>query len=171
MKGTKAMNENMINTQNEIGQPEEELTEAPAGAADTEQETVEADDSYSEEVSMPHIADGEEDSAPSEEEDPYSADDIEELKKQFPELSDTRASEELLGSEKYKRFRSLGLTPTEAYMACGGGRVKERLRPSSPLSVKRRDVGISDHQLRMARELFSEMSDTEIQALYRRVTK
>ena len=97
--------------------------------------------------------------------------DIEELKRQFPELAGLASADELQNKEKYLRFRGLGLTPTEAYMALGGGRPAGRLRPSSPLSVKRRDEGIPDRQLRMARELFSEMSDTEIQALYRRVTK
>lgn len=161
----------MIDTQNEVGQPEEELTEAPANAADTEQEMIEAEDGYSEEDSIPDITDGAEDSDLSREEEPDSADDMEELKKQFPELSAFSSTDELRDKEKYKRFRSLGLTPAEAYMACGGVRPAERLRPSSPLSVKRRDEGIPDRQLRMARELFSEMSDTEIQALYRRVTK
>lgn len=165
------MNENMIDTQDEAGQPTEELTEASDSAADIEKEMIEAADGHSEHGSMPDIADGAEDSDLSEEKEPNLWDDVEELKRQFPELSDTRASEELLGSEKYRRFRSLGLTPAEAYLASGGVRPMARLLPSSPLSVKRRDVGISDHQLRMARELFSEMSDTEIQALYRRVTK
>lgn len=98
-------------------------------------------------------------------------DDLEELKRQFPELASLSTTDELQNKEKYLRFRSLGLSPAEAYMALGGGRVRETPRPASPLSVKRRDEGIPERQLRMARELFSEMSDTEIQALYRRVTK
>lgn len=179
------MNENMIN-ENEVSQPTgEEMTqktESLDNAVDCEAssprcldndvgfgEDTPSDDSEAVDYSEEYAEDSTEDNR---DEDALDInEDMEELKKQFPELWDLSSADELQNKEKYLRFRGLGLTPAEAYMASGGARVKERPRPTSPLSVKRRDEGIPDRQLRMARELFSEMSDTEIQALYRRVTK
>lgn len=161
MKGTKTMDEKINNESLEM-EATEESTEKALALEEAEAEDMKASEN--------------EDSSP--DEDDFSQvikddgiDDMEELKKQFPELSEISSPSELQGAEKYMRFRELGLSPTEAYLATGGGRIKERTRPNSPVSVRRRDDGIPERQLRMARELFSEMSDTEIQALYRRVTK
>ena len=155
---------------------DEKMNDLSPQMEETEDDAVMSPDTYSEETEK--IATKENEDA-TEDEDGFSEpiresqieDDMEELKKQFPELSGISSPSELQGAEKYMRFRELGLSPTEAYLAIGGGRIKERPRPTSPVSVRRRDDGIPDRQLRMARELFSEMSDTEIQALYRRVTK
>ena len=155
------MNENMIESQGEIYE-DQEISQADIGDADN---AAEGEDP-SEEGYLEN-----EDVADTENPEYDLSLDILELKNQFPETSGEGSQGEIVNSEKYRRFREIGLTPAEAYMACGGGRAKERLRPTSPLSVKRRDDGIPQRQLRMARELFSEMSDTEIQALYRRVTK
>lgn len=183
------MNENMIN-ENEASQPTgEDMTQRAAGPDNAEDyeassprgldnneglaENMPTDDSegnaaedYEEEYTEEGAEEDITDEAPFD-----MREDIRLLKEEFPELWDLASADELQNKEKYLRFRGLGLTPAEAYMASGGIRVKERPRPTSPLSVKRRDEGIPDRQLRMARELFSEMSDTEIQALYRRVTK
>ena len=93
------------------------------------------------------------------------------LKKGFPELSGIDSLSALKDPEKYERFRRMGLTPSEAYMASGDHRLATRGIPSSPLSVTRRAEGIPDRQLRMAREIFTGLTDVEIQALYKRVTK
>jgi hypothetical protein len=185
-KGKKKVNENMIN-ENEVSQPTgEEMTQktesldnavdceasSPRGLDDDEGfgEDTPSDDSEAVDYSEEYAEDGTEED--NRDEDALDInEDIRLLKEEFPELWDLSSADELQNKEKYLRFRGLGLTPAEAYMASGGARVKERPRPTSPLSVKRRDEGIPDRQLRMARELFSEMSDTEIQALYRRVTK
>ena len=94
-----------------------------------------------------------------------------ELKREFPELSAIDSLSDLRYHERYERFRTMGLSPTEAYMATGEYRSRERNLPSSPLSVSKRTEGIPDRQLRLAREIFSGLSDVEIQALYKRVTK
>ena len=93
------------------------------------------------------------------------------LKKGFPELSGIDSLSALKDPEKYERFRRMGLTPSEAYMASGEHRLATRGIPSSPISVTRRAEGIPDRQLRMAREIFTGLTDVEIQALYKRVTK
>ena len=93
------------------------------------------------------------------------------LKESFPELSGIDSLGALKNPEKYEKFRRMGLTPTEAYMASGEHRLAVRGIPASPLSVARRTEGIPDRQLRMAREIFTGLTDVEIQALYKRVTK
>ena len=93
------------------------------------------------------------------------------LKESFPELSGIDSLGALKNPEKYEKFRRMGLTPTEAYMASGEHRLAVRGIPASPLSVARRSEGIPDRQLRMAREIFTGLTDVEIQALYKRVTK
>lgn len=97
--------------------------------------------------------------------------DLEELKEEFSELAGVGSIEDLRFPEKYLRFRKMGLSPTEAYMATGEHKAKERHIPSSPLSVSRRAEGIPQHQLQMVREIFEGLTDIEIQALYKRVTK
>ena len=152
------MNEKMNDVSLEIEDIAEESTE-PYGIESEEIDSEEKEERYEDETDdSDSLDDGKED-------------DMEELRKHFPEIAGISSIAELKGAEKYLKFRELGLSPTEAYLATGGGRIKERPRPASPVSVRRRDEGIPDRQLRMARELFSEMSDTEIQALYRRVTK
>ena len=93
------------------------------------------------------------------------------LRESFPELSGIDSLGALKNPEKYEKFRRMGLTPTEAYMASGEHRLAVRGIPASPLSVARRTEGIPDRQLRMAREIFTGLTDVEIQALYKRVTK
>ena len=93
------------------------------------------------------------------------------LKESFPELLGIDSLGALKNPEKYEKFRRMGLTPTEAYMASGEHRLAVRGIPASPLSVARRSEGIPDRQLRMAREIFTGLTDVEIQALYKRVTK
>ena len=97
--------------------------------------------------------------------------DLDELKREFGELAGISSIENLRFPEKYKRFREMGLNPVEAYMATGETRAKERYIPTSPLSVSRRAEGIPQRQLRIAREIFEGLTDMEIQALYKRVTK
>ena len=97
--------------------------------------------------------------------------DLDELKAEFSELAGVDSIEDLRFPEKYRRFREMGLSPSEAYMATGEYRAKERHIPPSPLSVSRRAEGIPQRQLQMAREIFEGLTDMEIQALYKRVTK
>ena len=97
--------------------------------------------------------------------------DLATLKAEFPEIRGIDSIKRLANPEKYERFRRLGLTPSEAYMASGEHRSAARAIPTSPLSVTRQREGIPDRQLRMAREIFTGLTDVEIQALYKRVTK
>lgn len=97
--------------------------------------------------------------------------DLEELKKSFPELAGLGSTEELQHPEKYQKFRALGLTPKEAFLATGQVLKPKRSIPSSPISVSRQRDGIPNRELKFAREIFPGLCDKEIQELYRKVAK
>ena len=76
---------------------------------------------------------------------------------------------------RYGALRDLGLTPTEAYLASGGRKEKIDNRAHLQSSVPRRTSSsfseIPPSDLNAARELFSDMNDSEIRALYKKVTQ
>lgn len=100
--------------------------------------------------------------------------DLDALRLHFPELQRMDNIEKLPSYVRYSELRALGLTPEEAYLATGRrGEVRDNrahltsavpIAASSPRGISRRELGI-------ARELFSDLSDSEIQSLYQRVTK
>lgn len=100
------------------------------------------------------------------------ADDLEVLRSSLSELSSLRSIDDLTHPEEYARFRSLGLTPREAYLATGERREpREPKRITAPMSVKRDRSAIPEYYLKMAREIFGGLSDREIQSLYKRVSR
>ncbi len=100
--------------------------------------------------------------------------DADELRARFPELSGIERIDELKSYKRYSELRALGLTPEEAYLATARRNAVHDNRShitsavpraaSSPRGMSRRELGI-------ARELFSDLSDSEIQRLYQKVTK
>ncbi len=98
--------------------------------------------------------------------------DLEELAGEFPELC---SLDTLSGSERYKELRALGLTPAEAYLASVRRTPKfdsrSHLKTSVPRSAKSPGGAMSRQELIEARELFSGLSDRQIEDLYRKVTK
>ncbi len=101
------------------------------------------------------------------------ASDITVLKSEFSELRDIEDITDLNDPLRYAALRDLGLSPEEAYMATAK-RVKNDTR--SHLSVayaKSASAGgaMPRSDLEYARELFGNLSDSEIHALYRKVTK
>ena len=101
------------------------------------------------------------------------ADDLKELAIEFPRLGGEGA-EALFDTARYKELRELGLSSKEAFLATSkrtaerkdtlshlGGSVPKRARPL--------DTGMTQAEMRSAREIFTGMSDEEIRALYRRV--
>lgn len=73
--------------------------------------------------------------------------------------------------EKYRRFISLGLTPDEAFRATGYRKNPKKTMATSPISVTSRAISISEADLRAARQIFTTLTDREINNLYRRVTE
>lgn len=99
--------------------------------------------------------------------------DLEEIRAKFPETRGLRSITALPNALRYAELRDLGLSPTEAYLATG------RLRPASdnrahlnskvPKGSSERGSFMKLSELNSARELFSSLSDEEIQRLYKRV--
>ncbi len=101
--------------------------------------------------------------------------DIIELRESFPELSELESITELSNPTRYAALRDLGLSSKEAYLATHGKVApqnnRSHLTSSVPASAKIPASGMSRAQMEEARELFGNLSDTEIQRLYQKVTK
>lgn len=101
--------------------------------------------------------------------------DIEALRGEFPELASMEGIGELADPIRFGALRDLGLTAKEAYLASGGRRRaydnRTHLISSVPGGARSAVDGISRQELDMARDLFDGMSESEIQKLYRKVTK
>ena len=102
------------------------------------------------------------------------ANDIRELKTQFPELGAITDITELENPMRYAALRDLGLSAEEAYLATSKNRILDTRSHLKSAYGKRAtaDTGMmSQSELAIARELFPGRSDVEIQRLYKRVTK
>lgn len=99
------------------------------------------------------------------------------LKEQFPSLSDMTSLSELENPARYGALRDLGLTVREAYLATTTPKTRaphtydnrSHLRSAVPRTHGAAGEQMSAQQMRAARELFSELSDSEIVKLYKKV--
>lgn len=107
--------------------------------------------------------------------DEMARQDIIALKAEFPELLALGDITELDNPLRYAALRDLGLTPREAYLATSKRTVRQdsrsHLSAAAPKSAGSPGGAMSRRELEGARELFADMSDTDIQKLYRKVTK
>ncbi len=98
---------------------------------------------------------------------------LSELCEGYPEITPENAAE-LCNLERYRELRALGLNVDEAYRATAKKRSATDNRAHLSVSVGGGGApmshGISEPELRSAREIFSGMSDAEIRRLYKRVT-
>jgi hypothetical protein len=97
--------------------------------------------------------------------------DLAELAEIFPEVRAKRSITELSNPLRYAALRDLGLTPKEAYLATEDRRVvdnRAHLTSRVPSSA-RAGASLSGRELDMARELFSGLTEREIQRLYKKV--
>lgn len=101
--------------------------------------------------------------------------DLEILKEEFSELSDAKSILELENPLRYAALRDLGLSPSEAYRATASRRPRQdnrfHLESSVPRAATMPLGTMSEAELRAAREIFSDISDSEIRNLYKRVTQ
>ena len=102
--------------------------------------------------------------------------DVAELKEIFPELFMLTSITQLENPMRYAALRDLGLSPKEAYLATSSRPAKKydgksHLRGSVPIGAFGSGASMSTGELQAARELFGDLSDTEIQKLYKRVLK
>ena len=101
--------------------------------------------------------------------------DMEELRESFSELGADFSVTDLKNPIRYGALRDMGLTPREAYLATGGrARTQDNrahLTVSAPTSLAKRSLGIPRSELKIAREIFSDMSEAELHKLYKKVSE
>ena len=102
-----------------------------------------------------------------------AVDTLTELYESYPELT-PESAEALFNLDRYRELRALGLSVEEAYRATAKKKPAPDNRAHLSVSVGGGGAptshGISEPELRSAREIFSGMSDAEIRRLYKRVT-
>lgn len=100
--------------------------------------------------------------------------DMNELTKEFS-ANETIKITDLKNPIRYGALRDLGLSPKEAYLASGGRKERVDNRAHLSSSVPRKMAAsfseIPKAELDTAREIFTDMSDSEIKNLYRKVTQ
>lgn len=98
--------------------------------------------------------------------------DTEELSLICPGINGENA-DEYCNVSRYRELRALGLDSREAYAATAKRRVKGDSRSHLSSSIGRGAsayrTGMTESELRSAREIFDGMSDAEIRRLYKRV--
>ncbi len=102
--------------------------------------------------------------------------DISVLTEQFPEMRGAKDISALKNPTRYTELRALGLSPYEAYLATSERAAvmcdnRRHLGSSVPRAAAITHGAISSRELREARELFGDISDSEIVRLYRKVTQ
>lgn len=98
--------------------------------------------------------------------------DVRELRSRFPELSGIVDITDLENPIRYAELRDLGLSPREAYLATSERRQRPDTRRHLSSAVPKRaamPAGLSQSELSDMRELFSGLSDAELNRLARRV--
>ena len=99
--------------------------------------------------------------------------DVDTLRSHFPELADIGDITDLDDPLRYAALRDLGLTPAEAYRATARPKesdTRAHLTDSYPRASVSPAAQISQRELSMAREIFSDLSDKDILRLYKKVT-
>lgn len=103
--------------------------------------------------------------------------DLDALTRAFPDLAGMESLTQLGDPIRYGELRDLGLTPEEAYLATAKRRPSPRpetrahLHSAVPRHAGGSGYNMTAREMSAARELFSGMSDAEIQKLYRKVSR
>ena len=100
------------------------------------------------------------------------AEDAERLRAIFPELRNLNSIADLGCAMRYAALRDLGLSCEEAYLATRGRVTKRNNRTHLSAAVTASAEGrgtIPRGELRVAREIFPDLTDSELQRLYSRV--
>ena len=95
------------------------------------------------------------------------------LKREFHEAKELNSLSELDDPVRFAELRELGLTPREAYLATKRTRHQDNRRHLSgaaPRGAGSPRGAMTQSELLRARELFSGMSDKDIQSLFKRVS-
>ena len=99
--------------------------------------------------------------------------DLTELKEEFPELGENFDIPDLKDPLRFGALRDLGLSAKEAYLATGGARKVYDNRAHLTVSVPRNAVtpkqSIPRAELNIVRDVLGDISDEELERLYRKV--
>lgn len=104
-----------------------------------------------------------------------AAEDLSELRAQFPALRALPSLAALADPVRYAELREMGLSPKEAYLAIGGTARRKSDNRSHLLSSVPRSSALAENlpsgeEMAEARRLFSNLSDAQIHRLYKKVT-
>lgn len=115
--------------------------------------------------------------------------DLAAVQKTYPETKEYKTIFDIPNFKKFSEFRDKGLTPEEAYVAANYGSVmaksseaasqqvrnlnnmKSHLKSNVPIGSKDTSISISKKQMAEYKDLFPNMSDKEIIALYKQTMK
>ena len=100
------------------------------------------------------------------------AEDLKILRSEFSELANLTDIMNLENPLRYAALRDMGLTPEEAYLATTKRKKSDNrshLYATRPISSSSQGA-ISESEMALAREIFSDISDAQIRNLYKRVT-
>ena len=100
--------------------------------------------------------------------------DLDLLKKDFSELQDISDISQLPNPTRYAALRDLGLTPKEAYLATSPIKKtdpRSHLKTGVPHISKSPVSSMTRREWQIARALFDDMNDSDIEKLYIKVTK
>ena len=100
--------------------------------------------------------------------------DLSEIRRAFPEAAGIKSITELENPLRYAALRDLGLSAREAYLATNVGARRRDNRShlvgGAPRGRSVTCMLMPERDMRQARDLFSGLSDAEIQSLYKKVT-
>ena len=100
--------------------------------------------------------------------------DLAEIKREFPELPENFSVTDIKDPLRFGALRDLGLSAKEAYLAVGGKAFasdnRSHLRATAPRAAHTGISEIPRSEMRIARSVFSDMSEGELEKLYRRVS-
>jgi len=137
-------------------------TEEPSGEAESTEEITEVDSKA-------------EDNNPKTDYAALEAEDVSTIRELFPEYREISSITELDNPLRYAALRDLGLSVKEAFLATQRRQARydnrSHLKSSVPRGARSDGISMSADALKEARELFSGLSDSEIQRLYKTVIK
>ncbi len=158
----------------ETGEEKESL-EAVVAEENAIEDTPEAEEKSQTEISL------EEEESPDYES--LAKEDLNEIKRLFPDLAGLCDIRELDNVARFGELRDSGLSVKEAFMATNYNRLlaslaekaarsdgKSHLRSAIPTVSAPPSESMSAEQLRSAREIFGNLTDKQIENLYKRVT-
>ena len=154
-----------------IAESAPEKAEESAGSESLEETASEALDEAAEENEDPLIEEAED----SVDYAALAAEDLAELKAQFPALKELPSLAALPNPVRYAELRDMGLSPKEAYLATGGTARRRSDNRAHLLSAVPRASALATNlpsgaEMAEARRLFSNLTDAQICKLYKKVT-